>query len=64
MGAVKQWLIVMEEAAGSAIHDGLCEREALEYMGTIMAAAGQPTVAKTLKEVYNNVKNPDADVGF
>jgi hypothetical protein len=64
MGAVKQWLIVMEEAAESAIHDGLGERDALEFMGTVMAAAGLPTTSETLKEVYDNVKNPDRAVSF
>jgi hypothetical protein len=62
MGAVKHWLMAMEEAAHAAIHDGLNEKDALEYMGTVMKSAGQPATPNTLKEVYNNVQNSPDDL--
>ena len=62
MGKVKNWLMAMEDAAGAAIHDGLGKTEALEYMSTVMAAAGEPTTKDTLEEVYNGVLNPPEDL--
>jgi hypothetical protein len=62
MGAVKRWLMTMEEAAESAISDGLCEKDALKYMSTVMSAAGQPAAATTLKQIYNNVNGPSTAV--
>lgn len=62
MGKVKNWLMAMEDAAHAAIGDGLSEKNALEYMGTVMAASGHPSSPKDLKEVYDNVKNPPEDL--
>ena len=62
MGKVKSWLMAMEDAAHAAIHQNLSKKNALEYMGTVMAAAGYPSSAIDLKEVYDNVKNPPEDL--